>query len=82
MDQVKAKFSWSDWYGFQDFVPHIQWRLPGRPYGALVFTQKTFDGLYWKDDFNNHKIIEKVIDGKKTMKATRLSQNNKSYYEK
>jgi hypothetical protein len=42
-----AQFSGSDLSGFDDFVPHVRWRLAGRPYAALVFHETSFDGLAW-----------------------------------
>lgn len=52
VDQKIARFSESDFYGFEEFVPHILWRLRNRPYVALVFTENNFDALIWfkKDD--------------------------------
>ena len=45
--QDNACFSWSDLRGFEEFVPHVLWRLPSRPYCALVMTEASFDGLLW-----------------------------------
>lgn len=42
-----AQFSGSDWIGLEEFVPHVRWRLKGRPYGAVVVTPTGFDGLAW-----------------------------------
>jgi hypothetical protein len=42
-----AKFSPSDLWGFEDWVPHLWWRLQGRPYAALVTTNDTFDAIAW-----------------------------------
>jgi hypothetical protein len=42
-------FSPSDLHGFSDWVPHVRWRLAGRPYIALVFVGRTFDALVWDD---------------------------------
>jgi hypothetical protein len=42
-----ARFSASDQCGFKEWVPHVRWRLKGRPYVALVLTRSTFDGLVW-----------------------------------
>lgn len=44
-----AAFSYSDLTGLDEFVPHVRWRLRGRPYAALVFAQTGFDGLAWTD---------------------------------
>ena len=45
-----AAFSYSDLTGLDEFVPHVRWRLRGRPYAALVFSQSGFDGLAWTDE--------------------------------
>ncbi|MCA9304965.1 MAG: hypothetical protein KDA16_00400 [Phycisphaerales bacterium] len=45
--QYGACFSWSDLHGFDEFVPHVQWRLPGRPYAAIVFAADSIDAVCW-----------------------------------
>ena len=42
-----AEFSPSDLYGFDEFVPHVRWRLTNRPYAAVVLTRRDFDALAW-----------------------------------
>lgn len=42
-----ARFSSSDLNGFDEFVPHVRWRLGGRPYAAIVWHETSFDGLLW-----------------------------------
>ena len=42
-----AQFSPSDYFGFEEFVPHVRWRLKGAPYAALVLTKKDMDGFVW-----------------------------------
>lgn len=42
-----AAFSPSDLIGFREFVPHVWWRLKGRPYLAVVVTRANFDGFAW-----------------------------------
>jgi hypothetical protein len=44
-----AKFSGSDLWGLQEWVPHLWWRLQGRPYAALVTADDTFDAIAWID---------------------------------
>jgi hypothetical protein len=34
--------------GFQEWVPHIMWRLRQRPYVAVVVTPDSFDALVWQ----------------------------------
>jgi hypothetical protein len=45
-----AEFSWSDRSGLRETVPHMRWRLKGRPYLALVVARTTFDALMWEDE--------------------------------
>jgi hypothetical protein len=42
-----AQFSASDLAGFSDFVPHVWWRLKGKPYLAIVVARGGFDGTAW-----------------------------------
>lgn len=41
-------FSPSDLYGFEEFVPHVWWRLKGRPYCAIVVSPGGLDGFVWQ----------------------------------
>lgn len=43
-----AQFSFSDLSGFDEWVPHVMWRLPERPYIAVVKAVENFDALYWE----------------------------------
>jgi len=45
-----AMFSPSDIEGFNEFVPHVWWRLRKKPYVAIVFSKFDFDALVWIDD--------------------------------
>jgi hypothetical protein len=60
-----AAFSPSDCWGFDDWVPHLWWRLQARPYAALVVSaDRTFDGWAWIDDPRMpRQIDELVVDG-------------------
>src|ERR671925_1507200 len=42
-----AKFSSSDRWGFNEWVPHLWWRLQRRPYAAIVTADQTFDAIAW-----------------------------------
>jgi hypothetical protein len=42
-----AGFSASDIIGFREFVPHVWWRLKGRPYIAVVVAPSGFDTALW-----------------------------------
>lgn len=45
--KLPAEFSFADRRGLQETVPHMFWRLPGKPYLALVFADSGFDALLW-----------------------------------
>lgn len=44
-----AAFSPSDLAGFEEWVPHLWWRLRGQPYAALVVAGDRWDALAWID---------------------------------
>jgi hypothetical protein len=48
-DDGSASFSPSDIWGLEEWVPHVRWRLRGRPYAAIVTAGDSFDGLAWLD---------------------------------
>lgn len=43
-------FSPTDLDGLAEFVPHVWWRLRGRPYAAMVWSRGGFDALAWIHD--------------------------------
>ena len=45
-----AAFSLSDRIGLRETVPHMRWRLKGRPYLAIVVAPSGFDALVWLRD--------------------------------
>lgn len=45
-----AAFSPADRRGLRDTVPHMRWRLKGRPYIAIVVAPSGFDALVWWHD--------------------------------
>jgi hypothetical protein len=49
-DSSPVWFSPTDLRGFEEWVPHVRWRLGGRPYVALVFGGEEFDALVWDSD--------------------------------
>ena len=42
-----AKFSPSDAHGLDEFVQYVWWKLPGKIYGALVWTKNDIAGQVW-----------------------------------
>jgi hypothetical protein len=60
---IKAAFSTSDMSGFQDFVPHVWWRLKKGPYFALVISQIEIDALAWIKSPKIEEAIKKIEVG-------------------
>lgn len=57
-------FSPYDCEGLATTAPHVFWRLAGRPYGALVFGQDGFDGLFWAERLQDPSgVIDMVVGG-------------------
>ena len=54
-----AAFSPSDRIGLGETVPHMRWRLPGRPYLAVVVAPDDFDALVWTPD----SLLPTALDG-------------------
>jgi hypothetical protein len=61
-----TRFSSTDLDGLQQLGPHMTWRLPGRPYTALVLGQDSFDALQWHPDGRVTTIDALVTDGEPT----------------
>jgi hypothetical protein len=58
-----TRFSPTDLDGLQQLGPHMTWRLPGRPYTALVLGPDSFDALQWHPDGRVTTIEALVVDG-------------------
>ena len=54
-------FSPSDLNGFKDFVPHIWWRLKGKPYVAFVFGKGEFDSLVWLSNPHDPSDVAEIL---------------------
>lgn len=74
--QRGACFSWSDLHGFDEFVPHVMWRLKGQPYAAIVMAQDSFDGVIWLAADVGHEPLDEIVTGQRVMRATGLSHAN------
>ena len=68
-----ACFSVSDLLGLEEFVPHVRWRLRGRPYLAIVVTNHNFDGLAWITSPDTPQPLSGLIVGDSVLKPTNLS---------
>ncbi|MEX2381222.1 MAG: hypothetical protein WD490_02470 [Opitutales bacterium] len=68
-------FSGSDFFGFKKTVPHVRWRLRGRPYAALVFTPDGYDGLVWKGADNEATAVGSIVLDDQILRPSGLSIN-------
>mgnify|MGYP001100758036 CR=1 FL=1 len=75
--QIPASFSYSDFQGFDDFVPHVWWRLNGKPYVAMVFSPFDFDALVWIDSPKTPQQLTEIIVGKNHFFPNELSLTNR-----
>lgn len=67
-------FSPSDCNGLADIGPQMLWRLPDRPYVALVFGRDAFDSLYWEGrERKPQGSVDLVVAGR-LLRASRESQ--------
>ena len=66
---LPAEFSSADRMGLQRSVPHMLWRLKGRPYLAVVIGPNDFDGLAWLPDKRLFQ-LSSIIDGDTLFSAT------------
>lgn len=64
-DPFPPAFSPSDLYGFDEFVPHVWWRLKGRPYVAVVVAAGGLDGFVWRTAPNEpERILGVEVNGR------------------
>lgn len=75
-NQNGACFSWSDLHGFDEFVPHVMWRLKGRPYAAIVMARDSFDGLMWPARDASHTPLHEIVTEEGALCATGLTHQN------
>lgn len=68
-----AEFSMSDVAGLREFVPHIFWRLKGRPYMAIVVTPFEFDAVAWVADPYRPVPVQKILVGKRKLRPSGMS---------
>jgi hypothetical protein len=55
-----VRFSGSDLAGFEEWVPHLRWRLRGRPYAAVVIAGDGVDALAWIDSATSPEAISSI----------------------
>ncbi len=72
--RLPAAFSASDLAGFREFVPHVWWRLKGRPYVAVVVARTGFDAFVWITGPGTPRLLSRVIVGDEVLTPTGLSR--------
>ena len=70
----RVRFSSLDCEGLADLGPQMTWRLPGRPYAALVFGQDAFDSLYWEGRERRPQGSVDLIVAGQLLRASRESE--------
>ncbi len=68
-----AAFSLSDRTGLKDTVPHMWWRLKGRPYIAIVVATSGFDALVWLENSKIPGALDGIRVADRTLKPTNHS---------
>ena len=68
--QWAAAFSIADMNGFTETVPNMLWRLPGRPYTAIVAAPCGFDALTWTSAEKGPEPVNGLIIDNKIVKPT------------
>ena len=68
-----VRFSRLDHEGLAEVGPHVSWRLPGRPYVALVFGRDAFDSLYWEGGDKVPRGSVDIVASSTLIRATRDS---------
>lgn len=74
--QRGACFSWSDLHGFDEFVPHVLWRLKGRPYAAIVMASDSFDALAWRAASTGPEPLDSIVTERGAVMPTGLTYAN------
>jgi hypothetical protein len=77
-----AAFSASDLIGFAEFVPHVWWRLQGKPYFAVVVTRGSFDSLAWLTGPDSPQRLDGIAVGETILVPTKLSALDYDRYER
>lgn len=68
-----AAFSYTDIQGLKETAPHMQWRLPGRPYVAMVVASSGFDSLVWLPGSSVPVALSELRVGERVSQPTNIS---------
>jgi hypothetical protein len=75
LDHKPVRFSYTDWQGFSEFVPHVLWRIKNKPYSAIVITKQGIDALIWVESFNKPLGLNELIIGNEKIIPSNYSLN-------
>jgi hypothetical protein len=70
LSALPASFSKTDVAGLKEFVPHVWWRLKGKPYMAVVVARTSFDALSWITDPKTPQAVDGIVAGRKLHEPT------------
>ena len=68
-----AAFSLADQRGLRETVPHMWWRLKGRPYLAAVVAPCSFDALVWQNNPHEPEPLTGIAVGNRLLTPTNAS---------
>lgn len=77
-----AAFSLADMNGFEETVPHMWWRLPGRPYAAIVVSPCGFDSLVWQTDPHSPECLTALRVNNELLNPTGITLRGKHVVSK
>ena len=80
--ETPAAFSPSDLWGLEQWIPHIWWRLRGRPYAAIVTAGQTFDALAWIDGADSPEQVEHLSADGLMVRPTGLTLTGVAAYRR
>ena len=79
--RFEAEFSTSDLMGFEEWVPHLWWRLRGRPYAAMVTAGETIDAMAWVEGADRPEQVASIAIGSGALITTGRTITRLSRYE-
>lgn len=72
-----AAFSLADMRGLEETVPHMWWRLLGRPYAAVVVAPAGFDSIVWFKDPRTPECLTALRVANEPLYPSRLTLGEK-----
>ena len=76
LHQESVHFSPTDWAGLNELVPRVMWRLPDRPYVAIVVSTSGYDALLWNKKNTSPEALSAILCNGKQLIPTNISINS------